>query len=194
MAKNPKPRGRRLEPGRDLTTADLVVLSLLEERPMHGYDLLAEYQRQEVVDWAAVSKAQLYYSLKKLSGLGLIEGRSEEEGAREKTVYRPTIAGRQALAEALANPNWAQTRLAQPFSTWLGLSIHAPASAVDELLAAREAFLLTEIEKERASLKFMQGLSSARVEKGIEIVSLVVRQLEVELEWVAELRRKRRGS
>jgi DNA-binding PadR family transcriptional regulator len=30
-----------------VTTADLVVLSLLLERPMHGYDLLDEYRRQE---------------------------------------------------------------------------------------------------------------------------------------------------
>ncbi len=57
----PKARaGRRPGDTGRLTTADLVVLSLLREQPMHGYDLLAAYQRQEVEDWASVSKAQVY--------------------------------------------------------------------------------------------------------------------------------------
>ena len=59
-------RGRKPGP---LTTADLVVLSLLAERAMHGYELLGEYDRQEVVDWASVSKAQVYYALQKLAAL-----------------------------------------------------------------------------------------------------------------------------
>jgi DNA-binding PadR family transcriptional regulator len=33
-----------------------VVLSLLAERAMHGYELLKEYERQEVADWAPVSR------------------------------------------------------------------------------------------------------------------------------------------
>ena len=67
MAQAPRSRGRRTGDTGTLTTADLVVLSLLAEQPMHGYDLLAEYERQEVVDWASVSKAQLYYARAKLA-------------------------------------------------------------------------------------------------------------------------------
>lgn len=40
--------------------ADLVVLSLLAERAMHGYELLKEYERQEVADWAPVSRPHVY--------------------------------------------------------------------------------------------------------------------------------------
>src|SRR5437879_4689966 len=48
------PRSR----GRELTTPDLVLLSLLAERPMHGYQANAELERREVRDWAGISRAQ----------------------------------------------------------------------------------------------------------------------------------------
>ena len=35
-----------------LTTPDLVLLSLLAERPMHGYEANQELQRRQVEDWA----------------------------------------------------------------------------------------------------------------------------------------------
>ena len=80
------PLGRARGPRDGLTTADVVVLSLLTERAMHGYDLISEYERQEVVDWASVSKAQVYYALQKLERLGLIEASADAVGARERTV------------------------------------------------------------------------------------------------------------
>jgi DNA-binding PadR family transcriptional regulator len=180
-------RGRRRGEASDLTTADLVVLSLLEERAMHGYDLLAEYQRQEVVDWASVSKAQLYYALNKLAGRGFIASIADEKGARDRTIYATTLDGRVALRDALADPQWASRRIAQPFATWLGLSIHAEPSAYRELLKARSGYLTAEIEKEKASLNFIAELTSARAKRGSDIVTLIIRQLEVELEWIDQM-------
>src|SRR5580700_4479347 len=37
-----------------LTTPDLVLLSLLAERPMHGYQANAELERREIRDWAGI--------------------------------------------------------------------------------------------------------------------------------------------
>ena len=53
-----------------LTLPDLVVLCLLAERPMHGYELNQELERREVRDWAGISRPQVYYSLKKLARSG----------------------------------------------------------------------------------------------------------------------------
>ena len=50
-----------------LTTPDLVLLSLLAERPMHGYQANAELVRREIRDWAGISRPQVYYSLEKLA-------------------------------------------------------------------------------------------------------------------------------
>lgn len=187
MADPKSKRGRRSGDSALLTTADLVVLSLLAERVMHGYDLMAEYRRQEVADWASVSKAQLYYALKKLAELDLIEGRTESAQVRERTVYGVTIAGRDALAHGLADAAWARGRVAQPFTTWLGLSIHAAPDVFQQLLEARQDWLNDEIAKEHESLAYILTLSSARADRGADIVRLVIRQLEAEQNWVKEL-------
>lgn len=178
---------RERRPG-PLTTADLIVLSLLEERAMHGYELLGEYERQEVADWASVSKAQVYYALQKLAELKLIAPRERPiDDDRERTVYRPTPEGRQALREGLAGAAWARSRVAQPFATWLGLSIHLPPEDVARMIAARRVFLVAEIERERASLGYIATLPSTRARAGEQVVRLVIAQLEAELAWLSTI-------
>ncbi len=182
-------KGRKASQRGRLTTADLIVLSLLAERAMHGYELAAEYERQEVADWASVSKAQVYYAIHKLAELRMIE--PVDVAARDRTVYRPTAAGRSELASALKAVDWASTRVPQPFTTWLGLSIHLPRSAVVKMLKAREQFLRAELERERASLVYIEELTSDRARAGEEIVGLVIRQIEAELAWIATLQKRR---
>src|SRR5438477_12142964 len=64
--------------GMRLTTPDLVILSLLAERPMHGYEVNATLENRKIRDWAAVSRPQIYYSLDKLTGLGLLRAIAED--------------------------------------------------------------------------------------------------------------------
>ncbi|MBC7925579.1 MAG: PadR family transcriptional regulator [Bryobacteraceae bacterium] len=184
--KAPTTRGRKARSTGQLTTADLIVLSLLAERSMHGYELLGEYERQEVADWASVSKAQVYYAIQKLSTLKLIESQEDQpgDGARDRTVYAPTSEGLKKLSASLTSMDWARTRVAQPFTTWLGLSIHLSPAAVARVMKARQVFLEEELARERASLCFIKSLSSARARAGEGIVDLVIRQIEVELEWI----------
>jgi DNA-binding PadR family transcriptional regulator len=172
-----------------LTKADLIVLSLLAERPMNGYELIGEYERQEVVDWASVSKAQVYYAIQKLEELALIAPSLQESstGSRERIIYRPTKRGSTELVKSLVNEQWATVRLSQPFSTWLGLSIHISATEKLKVLNARKKFIRDEIARERASLAYIKTLNSARAKVGYEIVKLVIRQFEAELEWIGEM-------
>jgi DNA-binding PadR family transcriptional regulator len=190
MIESYKPRGRRAQTDTDLTTADLVVLSLLEERPMHGYDIQSEYDRQEVMDWASVSKAQVYYALGKLEKQKLIKGRTEKGISRDRVVYSTTDQGRNKMRDALAKPMWAASRIAQPFTTWLGLSIHLDDATRAGLLVGRKEFLLGELERERESLVYIKTLTSDRAKSGQAIVALVIKQLEAELEWIADLLNK----
>jgi len=60
-------RGARRLP---LTTPDMVLLSLLAERPMHGYHANLELERREIRDWAGISRPQVYYSLENLRARG----------------------------------------------------------------------------------------------------------------------------
>jgi DNA-binding PadR family transcriptional regulator len=154
---------------------------------MHGHGLLAEYQRQEVSDWASVSKAQLYYALNKLRDLGLISGLTDTETGRERTVYRPTTEGREALSTQLSRPEWANGRVAQPFTTWMGLSIHTHAGAQNDILRRRREYLVEEIAKEQKSLRYIETLTDPRAQRGKSIVELTLAQLKVELKWIEQL-------
>ena len=81
----------------ELTTPDLVLLSLLAERPMHGYQANAELERREVRDWAGISRPQVYYSLEKLERLGLV--RASESELPAAAVFRQQIERRREFLE-----------------------------------------------------------------------------------------------
>src|SRR5262245_55600853 len=88
---------------RALTTPDLVVLSLLCEAPMHGYQGVQELERRQVKDWAGVSRPQVYYSLRKLVAQKLIRPTRDDEGSGgpERTVFGPSPGAKQTLVQAL---------------------------------------------------------------------------------------------
>src|ERR1700691_3572546 len=93
------------------TTPDLVGLSLLAERPMHGYEANTLLEFRKVRDWAGVSRPQVYYSLDKLARRELVRSvRSESDGnatgGPERNVYETTARGRTALADALERDDW----------------------------------------------------------------------------------------
>src|SRR6058998_3482220 len=93
-------RGRRARRARRLalTTPDLVLLSLLAERPMHGYQANLELERREIRDWAGISRPQVYYSLEKLARAGMIRTLETDERAAgpERSTFETTTKGRDA--------------------------------------------------------------------------------------------------
>src|SRR5947209_6794541 len=97
---------------RELTVPDLVLLSLLAEQPMHGYQANLELERRQVQDWAGISRPQVYYSLEKLARLGLIRESGDQEPALgpERRVFSTSAKGRSALAAALEREDWTTQR------------------------------------------------------------------------------------
>src|SRR5258708_14412469 len=111
-----------------LTSPDLVLLSLLAERPMHGYEANLELERRCIRDWAAISRPQVYYSLEKLAAAGFIRETQSSESASgpERAVFETTPRGRVATADALERDDWTTGRDRPAFSTWIALSWLAP--------------------------------------------------------------------
>src|SRR5256885_14887248 len=95
-----------------LTTPDLVILSLLAERPMHGYEVNATLENRNIRDWAPVSRPQIYYSLDKLTKLRLIRVGLDDSPAAgpERRVFETTAAGRDRVADALEDKHWVHNR------------------------------------------------------------------------------------
>ena len=78
-------------------SAELLVLSLVENQPRHGYDLCQLIERRS--DGALRFKAaSLYPLLYRLERRGWIKGRWVENGGRRRRYYRITAEGRKVVA------------------------------------------------------------------------------------------------
>src|ERR1044071_3455580 len=104
-----------------LTIPDLVLLSLLAEQPMHGYQANLELERRQVQDWAGISRPQVYYSLEKLAQLNLVRAAGDPEPALgpERRIFSTAARGRATLAAALQREDWTTQRERPPFLTWI---------------------------------------------------------------------------
>src|SRR5512134_854880 len=83
-------------------STEMLILSLLEERPRHGYEIgkLIETRSGGRLTFALPT---LYPTLLRLENRGLIKGRwVEKAGERERCFYRLTPEGRRVLAEQRA--------------------------------------------------------------------------------------------
>jgi DNA-binding PadR family transcriptional regulator len=176
-----------------LSLADLVVLSMLAERPMHGYELWAELQRRQVWKWAEISRPQVYYSLKKLEGAAHIEpsGSDDSSLGPERRTLAPTPQGRRALADALARAEWATERPPSPFLTWMVLSWQARPRDFAAQIERRQRFLRAQLEEDRAALEAVIAETSASSDAAM-IVRLGLRQFETELAWLDEVAKRHR--
>src|SRR5918999_4625893 len=80
-------------------SAELLILSLVESRPRHGYEIgkLIEARSGGRLTFALPT---LYPTLLRLENRGLIKGRwVEKAGERERCFYKLTPEGRRTLAE-----------------------------------------------------------------------------------------------
>jgi DNA-binding PadR family transcriptional regulator len=179
---------------RGLTTPDLVLLSLLAERPMHGYQANLELERREVRDWAAISRPQVYYSLEKLARLGLIrEAQSDEAIAGpERKVYATTPRGQSALADMLERDTWTTQRQQPPFLTWMALSWQARPGVFARQLRRRAAFLRQELSREKATLKSILLEVGHEFHEAVWMVTLTISQFRTELLWLRRVQQTHR--
>jgi DNA-binding PadR family transcriptional regulator len=181
-----------------LTTPDLVMLSLLAERPMHGYQANAELERREIRDWAGISRPQVYYSLEKLARAGLVRALETEEPAAgpERSSFATSAKGRLALADALERERWTTGRDRPEFLTWMALSWQARPAAVRLQLQRREEFLNREILRTEEILESVLKEVGHRYHEAVWMLELMMEKFEVELRWVKRVARemRRRGK
>jgi len=180
-----------------LTTPDLLLLSFLAERPMHGYQANAELERREIRDWAAISRPQVYYSLEKLARTGLIRLLKTDEPASgpERSSFETTAKGRTALADALEREGWATQRERPPFLTWIALSWQARPGVFQAQIRRRKKFLEQDLAREHAVLRSILAEIGHPYHEAVWMVSLMIEQFRTELRWLKRVARemKKRG-
>jgi DNA-binding PadR family transcriptional regulator len=176
----------------NLTIPDLVLLSLLAERPMHGYEANLELERRCIRDWANISRPQVYYSLEKLAAAGFISKKASSEPASgpERAVFATTQRGRAATATALEREDWTNQRDHPVFPTWIALSWLARPGVFEEQLRRRRKFVEQELTREKETLRsILQEVGHAHHE-AVWMVSLMIEQFRAELKWLRMLERE----
>jgi DNA-binding PadR family transcriptional regulator len=175
-----------------LTTPDLVLLSLLAERPMHGYQANLELERREIRDWAGISRPQVYYSLEKLAGARLIRASETDEPAAgpERSSFETTAKGSAALANALEQEEWTMQRERPPFLTWIALSWQARPGIFRKQIQRRQKFLKGELAREKEVLRSILEEVGHPYHEAVWMVSFVIQQFKLELRWLRKLARE----
>lgn len=141
---------------RDLAPGEWSVLALLADQPGHGWALAKEMSRSgEVGRVWSVGRPLVYRALELLEERELIEAIGHEPGARgpNRTLFRGTAAGREALRRWLAEP-------------------------VDHVREVRSLFLLKLVLIERAGLESAPLLEAQRalVVPAVEALETRLRQ------------------
>ena len=83
-------------------TVRLVILGLLRERPLHGYEI-KQIIEEHMGDWTSVAFGSIYFALDKLAEERFVEKIAvEQKGNRpSRSVYQMTAAGRDEFLRLL---------------------------------------------------------------------------------------------
>ncbi len=94
----------------ELTNAELAVLSLIAEKPRHGYEVETVIEERNMREWTEIGFSSIYHILRKLARQGFLIGKQGEKEGRgpARTVYNITESGKETLYQntikALSEP------------------------------------------------------------------------------------------
>src|SRR5437870_9040735 len=127
------------EPSVDVSPLALSILQLLDERPMHPYELAATMRDRHQDEFIRLNFGSLYHTVDVLERNGwIIPAEREKEGNRpERTIYRLTPTGREVLVQVVGDI-LAQPRREYPhFAAGLMFMHHLTAEQTSGHLRAR---------------------------------------------------------
>jgi len=82
--------------------AGVLFLRLLDEKPMHGYQLMEELNRRGLTPPDRIEPGAIYTALRRMEHKGLLESKWEEkESGPDRRVYTLTEEGRRVLKQGL---------------------------------------------------------------------------------------------
>ena len=148
-----------------LTDAELVILSLLIEQPMHGYQIEGQITLRNMRAWTDLSTSSIYYILKKLEEKGLTEKRPETgstSSERPKNVFRVTGNGRstwkEASIRALSKPHITYTNFLMGLHNLWNIP---PAEALAAVITYRD-WLEADLQRQRNDQGELEDMGLSR--------------------------------
>ncbi len=178
---------------RELGIWEIAVLATLREAPMHPYQmqrLLHDRHKDEIL---ALKRGSLYHSIGRLERAGLIEALATTRDGRrpERTTYRLTPAGREALLNTLRKVVSTPRRESSEFMAAMAYLIHlTPEEGI-----ARLEDRLRMLKRQIAQTDTLMTAVSAWVSR-INLIETeyLLAMLRAERDWVAGLVRDLRES
>jgi len=165
-----------------MTNAELAILSLVAEKPRHGYEIERIIEERGMREWTEVGFSSIYYILKKLESAGLMHGRLEQQVGRgpARKVYDVTNAGRAAWHDATLEVLSSPQRCYMPFQ--LGLA-NLPGLMSDEsVTAVRQYRDRLAQQRDQVRARYEQESEAPLHVKAMFDLSLTL--IDAELGWI----------
>jgi len=174
-----------------LTKNDLLILGLLLDRPMHGYEIAQTIKAEGVTTWMDISTPAVYYSLSKLHRLGLISATRVRGGGAEKSVYHPTEKGREAFFVGMEEVLGSEEPVHFEYDLGIFLLNKLPQERALALLEKRLAFL----HQRSAELeKTLERERAAGEPLRVAILEHAAACTRMDSEWLSGIIRQLRGE
>lgn len=170
-----------------LTPLAVAALALLAERPMHPYEMYQLMLHRRDDRLVKVRPGSLYHTIDRLARAGLADvvGTEREGNRPERTTYRVSAAGRDALRERLIGMLSSRAGEYPEFPLALSQAHHLPAQDATALLAARIDGLRASLAELDSGVEHVTSLSIA--EKYWIDVDYQRAMLHAELAWLEQL-------
>lgn len=172
-------------------SAKLIILGLLQEGPMHGYEIKQRIKREEMAEWAGISYGAIYSALNKLARDGFVEKISTEQVGKRpsRDVYQITKSGHDEFLRLLQEALSVAEHRVTPIDVgirFMGALPHAEAQALlrqhKETLEEVLAYHIeerTRIAAQHEHAPYLEGICTL-FDHGII-------HMQAEIEWLGEV-------
>jgi PadR family transcriptional regulator AphA len=134
-------------PRDDSASPQPVLLGLLADRPMHGYELYQEFGRELGRVWH-IGQSQLYTQLKQLEEAGLVTSQTEPQPSRPpRRVYHLTAAGHATFEEWIHQPTPYLRHIRVEFLARLYFFQRLSLEGLERLVAEQKAVCCDQAER-----------------------------------------------
>ena len=168
----------------------LSILQLLDERPMHPYELASTMRDRHHDEFIRLNFGSLYHTVEVLERNGwIVPTEREKEGRRpERTIYRLTKSGREVLVGVVSDILARPRREYPHFAAGLMFMHHLSASEAAEHLRNRTLALKATTEK-------LNGILAEVRAQGVGRLALIelehkIAMLDAERRWVTNLEKE----
>ena len=166
-----------------VTDAELAVMSLLAEKPMHGYQIEQIIEDRGMRDWTNIGFSSIYYILEKLRKIGWLKNVLEygEGKGPARQIYSLTNTGRdiwkKAVFSALSHPRRSSSNFQLGLSNLLLLE-------KEQIMFALEEYVKELEQKYQQVMGKLTNYGENLPWNASTMFDLSLAQIKTELDWV----------